>query len=231
MGPAAVPALAGLLEEAPLGGVRDIVGMLCSIGTPEAIDGLVGELLSADLSRGRCIVEALRDHPGRATSAVLLACLGHGQAELQQEAAFALGQLQDPAVIGGLGRIARRWGPFKRHGAVRREAVRALSGFSHSAAADELANVALGRGLWLLQRDTDVRTAAVRALARHISPKAHEYLGLIARRCKGAVAAQATRLLDARAGTSARPSESAAMTRASSAAAGSDTTVASAERR
>lgn len=237
MGPPAVPGLAGLLEEAEQEGLRDIVDMLRGIGTPEAIDVLVAELLSAELDRGRCIVEAIRQRPEPASTAVLVAGLRHQRAELRQAAAFALGQLGDAAAIAGLGRIARRRGIFRRNAAVRREAVRALGGFRDSAAADELANVALGRHLWPWQRDISVRIAAVRALAQHASPKAREYLALIAQRCKRAVAAEAWRALggrqhvrkaasDATAVTQRHPAGATADTKASA----RETTVASAER-
>jgi hypothetical protein len=230
MGPPAVGGLAGMLEEADMGGVRDIVGMLCSIATPEATEVLVAELRAADLARGRCIVEALRGEAGRAATTVLLGGLGHRRPELRQESAFALGQRQDSVAVAGLGRLAGRWGPLKRHGAVRREAVRALGSFRESAAADELANVALGRALWPLLRDTDVRTAAVRALARHASPKAYEYLGLIAERCKGSVAAEAARCHEAASGASQETQDGRAMAEPNLEHVGSDTAVASAER-
>ncbi|MFQ5809262.1 MAG: HEAT repeat domain-containing protein, partial [Armatimonadota bacterium] len=230
MGPAAVGGLAGILEEADVGGVRDIIGTLCSIATPEATEVVTAELRSADLARGRCIVEALRGEPGRASTAALVACLGHRCWELRQGAAFALGQRHDREAIASLGRLAGRWGPLKRHGAVRREAVRALGSFRESAAADELANVALGRTLWPLLRDTDVRTAAVRALARHMSPKAHEYLGLIAQRCKGRVAAEAARWVEDASRATQEADDTGAMAEPNLEHAGGEAAVASAER-
>jgi hypothetical protein len=237
MGDAAAPGLAGLLEEAEEEGLRDIVGMLCGIGTSEAIEVLVAELLAADIDRARCIVEALRQSPGTAGTAVLLGGLRHRRTELRQVVAFALGQRGDPAAIGGLGRLARHRGLFRRNNAVRREAVRALSGFRESAAADELANVALGRALWPWQRDIGVRIAAVRALAGHAGAKGRDYLELIAQRCKRAVAAEAWQALGARQEARTAASEQTAATPSHPAGVAADanasareTSVASAER-